>query len=191
MTTGVGSDTVPFELVDERGPQQRDISFEPAPEEVGRVELAGIGRVTMDVRASAGDLEEEYILDGKVEYTADLQCVRCLEPYPFAMVSSFAVRYRPRRPVGSIGEEEVEISEEELEVEYYSEPSVSLRELALEQVQLSLPMKPLCDEGCLGLCVHCGANLNRESCGCASEGVDVRWGGLREIREQLAKKKDI
>ena len=46
-------------------------------------------------------------------------------------------------------------------MEYYSERSVSLREIAAEQVQLSIPMKPLCEENCQGLCPTCGANLNR------------------------------
>ena len=28
------------------------------------------------------------------------------------------------------------------------------------------PIKPLCDEGCLGLCPECGTSLNEEDCKC-------------------------
>jgi len=49
----------------------------------------------------------------------------------------------------------------------------------------------LCDESCLGLCAECGANRNREKCGCETSLVDDRWGALQGIREQLAKKKDV
>ena len=122
-----------------------------------------------------------------VNFTADLTCSRCAEPYPFANPSPFTVRFRPR-PEASV-EEEVEITEEEeLDVEFYSEPVIPLRELALEQVQLSIPMKPLCDENCLGLCPTCGVNRTREKCSCNEPVVDGRWGALKDLREELAKK---
>jgi uncharacterized protein len=85
----------------------------------------------------------------------------------------------------------VEIAPEDLDVEFYTERSISLRDLAAEQVQLAIPMKPLCDENCLGLCPNCGANRNRERCQCEAAVADDRWGALAGIREQLAKKKDV
>jgi uncharacterized protein len=86
----------------------------------------------------------------------------------------------------------VEIAgEEELDVEFYSQRTVPLRDLALEQVQLSMPMKPLCDENCLGLCPKCGANRSRQRCNCEVSIVDDRWNALQGIREELAKKKDV
>ncbi|MGH7486548.1 MAG: YceD family protein, partial [bacterium] len=98
--------------------------------------------------------------------------------------------FRPR-PQASGENEEVEITDqEELDVEYYSERAVPLKDLALEQVQLSIPMKPLCDEKCLGLCPTCGANRNREACKCELAATDDRWGALQGIREELAKKRE-
>ena len=88
-------------------------------------------------------------------------------------------------------DEEVEIASEDLDVEFYTERSISLRELAAEQVQLAIPMKPLCDENCLGLCPTCGANRNRENCQCETSIIDDRLGALAGIRDQLAKKKEI
>ena len=35
-----------------------------------------------------------------------------------------------------------------------------------------MPLKPLCDETCKGLCFHCGANLKRETCKCPTEAVN-------------------
>jgi len=42
-------------------------------------------------------------------------------------------------------------------------------------------MKPLCSEGCKGLCPRCGRNLNRGKCGCGAGGVDPRWSGLKKL----------
>jgi uncharacterized protein len=42
---------------------------------------------------------------------------------------------------------------------------------------LELPLAPLCDEGCLGLCPECGANRNLEPCSCEPR-PDGRWAAL-------------
>ena len=73
-------------------------------------------------------------------------------------------------------------------MEFYTDRSISLRHLALEQIQLSISMKPLCDEKCLGLCPQCGVNRNRETCACETSVVDERWGALREIQQVLKKR---
>jgi uncharacterized protein len=50
-----------------------------------------------------------------------------------------------------------------------------------EQFQLALPMKPLCTEGCRGLCPECGANLNRTRCDCAPMWEDPRLAPLKGL----------
>jgi len=184
-------EVIRFDEIDEYGPQSYDATFSDiTTADVDRYEIAAVGPVRIEARAEKGG-EREYIVDGSVQFTADFSCARCLDPYPFANTSNFHVRFRPR-PTASVDSEDLEITEpEELDVEFYTERSVPLRDLALEQVQLSIPMKPLCDENCLGLCSHCGANRNRETCRCDEQAADERWGGLAEIRDQLAKKRQV
>ena len=142
----------------------------------------------IEARVEQGASEGEYFAEGTSKVQIDLNCSRCAEPYPFANSSSFHVRFRPR-PEGSGEEEEIEIAgAEELDVEFYSDRTIPLRDLALEQVQLSIPMKPLCDENCLGLCTKCGANRTRERCNCDDSVTDERWGALQGIRDQLSRK---
>ncbi len=183
------NDVIDFKTIDERGPQTYRATFDASAEELGRDELAGLGSVGIEVKVGPGHLEREYDADGTVTFTADLECSRCAEPYPFANPSAFHVRFRPRPEAST--DEEVEIAtEDELDVEFYSEPVIPLRELALEQVQLSIPMKPLCDENCLGLCPTCGVNRTREQCSCSEPVADERWGALKDLREELVKKKN-
>jgi uncharacterized metal-binding protein YceD (DUF177 family) len=185
------NDVIDFNSIDEYGPQTYNRTYEVAVDDLERDELANVGSVTIAGTARQGDLEAEYIADGTVSFTADLTCARCAEAYPFANTSTFHVRFRPR-PEVSAENEEVEITDkEELDVEFYSAREIPLRDLALEQIQLSLPMKPLCDESCLGLCPTCGVNRTRESCSCQTSIVDDRWGALKDIREELAKKKEV
>lgn len=180
-----------FATIDERGPQEATLSIPLAPEVLDRHEVENVGEVRLRYRAERGSAAGEYVIEGDLDYLLDLRCSRCLDPSPFANSATFTVRYRPR-PAGSpVENEEVEIGEEDLELEYYTDPAVSLPELAAEQIQLSLPMKPLCKEGCLGLCPTCGANRNRGACACSETETDERWGALRGLREQLAKKNEV
>ena len=43
---------------------------------------------------------------------------------------------------------------------------VDFDEMILENLRLNLPIRILCKEDCLGVCLICGKNLNREKCGC-------------------------
>jgi uncharacterized protein len=185
------NDIIDFDDIDEHGPQTYRGTFGVPASELERDEVASLGDVAIEANVQKGDVEDEYVADGTVNFTADLTCARCVEPYPFANASTFHVRFRPR-PEISAENEEIEIAgEEELDVEFYSERTVPLRYLALEQIQLSIPMKPLCDEKCLGLCPQCGVNRSRESCSCGESIVDERWGALKEFRDELSKKKNV
>lgn len=184
----MSTEFIEFKTIDEHGPQSYRATFDVAVDDLERDELANAGSASIDVTVKPGELTSEYIADGTVSFTADLSCSRCAEPYPIANTSTFHVRFRPR-PEASEENEEVEITDkEELDVEFYSERAIPLRDLALEQIQLSIPMKPLCDENCLGLCPTCGANRTRERCSCETAVVDERWGALKEFRESLEKK---
>ena len=182
-------DFILFDEIDKNGPQTYSRTYPFTPVDLDRIELASIGPVSIEVAARKGELATEYLADGSSRFTADLNCSRCVEPYPFASSSTFHLRFRPRHEASRDGEE-IEISPNDLEIEFYAERAISLRDLAAEQVQLSIPMKPLCDENCLGLCPQCGANRNRESCSCEASIVDERWGALRTIREEIVKKRE-
>ena len=185
------NDLIDFDTIDEHGPQTYRGTYDVSASELERVEVANFGNVTIEATVDKGDAPGEYVADGTSSFTADLNCSRCLEAYPFANTSTYHVRFRPR-PEVSEENEEIEITgEEELDVEFYTDRQIPLRDLALEQIQLSIPMKPLCDESCLGLCPTCGANRSREACTCEASVVDERWGALKGIREELTKKKNV
>ena len=124
-----------------------------------------------------------YRVTGRVTTRLQLECGRCLEPFDIAVDSPFELRYVPQ--VENTGEGEREVEEDDLTTAFYQDETIDLAELMHEQFVLALPMKPLCSSACKGLCVHCGANLNSGSCGCAPEWTDPRLAALKELRTKL------
>ncbi len=55
---------------------------------------------------------------------------------------------------------------------------LDLTEEVREAIILALPGYPVCREACRGLCLACGANLNKSACTCRQSGRDDRWAAL-------------
>ena len=70
-------------------------------------------------------------------------------------------------------------ADEDIDASYYLDDAISLSDLLQEQFYLTIPMKPLCREGCRGLCSQCGTNLNEGACTCAAAWEDPRLAPLR------------
>ena len=120
---------------------------------------------------------------GKVKTSLFISCARCLKEFILPISSDFEelflhIRYAPAG-------EEVELSREDMEVSFLREEVIDLKEVVEEQIWLQIPMKPLCHEGCKGLCPLCGADLNEGECGCDREIVDPRFALLKEIKLSL------
>ncbi|HEY2798736.1 MAG TPA: DUF177 domain-containing protein [Thermoanaerobaculia bacterium] len=126
-----------------------------------------------------------YTVDARIAYDGQLECSRCLSPYPFREDEEFTLLLSPRpSPAGS--PKEVELAPADLDTQYYdpAQPVVELLPIVEERVQMALPMKPLCRPDCRGLCPTCGKDLNLGSCACVRDAVDPRWEALRTLREK-------
>jgi uncharacterized protein len=55
---------------------------------------------------------------------------------------------------------------------------VNLRDMVMDALFVALPVLPLCQEGCRGICPTCGADRNLAPCQCAEVVIDPRWSGL-------------
>ncbi|CCO22529.1 YceD family protein [Maridesulfovibrio hydrothermalis] len=54
--------------------------------------------------------------------------------------------------------------------------------LLWEHFVMALPVKPLCNDKCKGLCDKCGADLNKGNCKCEKEVGDPRLAVLRNLK---------
>ena len=121
----------------------------------------------------------QFRLVGRTATVLELRCSRCLEPFRFSVDAPFELHYQPRAT--NAGEGEREIEEEDLSTAFYEDDTIDLGQLMREQFYLALPMKPLCQEDCRGLCTVCGTNLNRGQCDCKRESEDPRLAALKTL----------
>ena len=124
--------------------------------------------------------KDRFRLVGTVATLLELPCSRCLEPFQLPVRAEFDLRYLPAADVSA--EPEQEVGEDDLETSFYQDDQIDLNQLLREQFYLALPMKPLCQEACRGLCPQCGTNLNSGTCDCAPAWEDPRLAPLRNLK---------
>jgi len=121
----------------------------------------------------------EILIKGKLSAQVELQCSRCLKDFESVISIPVDVVYHPVEELK--GEENRELSLEELDLGFYSGEEFDLLDLVKEQLMLSLPMKPLCTDLCKGICPQCGTDLNTGKCGCSVKDIDPRLKDLKKL----------
>lgn len=136
----------------------------------------------VDVSLRITPEDDRYFIQGDVKGRVQVECGRCLAPIEVAVTAACAIDVVPL-PDEVSGEEKGALGRGELEVMFYSGPTLDLDDVVREQLLLNIPMRTLCREGCLGLCPVCGKNRNEAPCGCSEPSVvDPRLEGLRKLR---------
>ena len=146
-------------------------------EEDPGLEFAG-ARITGDVHLSKHG--HDILVRGSLSGQLELACSRCLEPFAAPAAIQFDLLLVPG-PVHATAAAE-ELSPEDLDLDYYTGEIVDLESLLREQIILMLPLKPLCDETCKGLCPRCGADLKRETCTCQTDAVNSPFARLAKLK---------
>lgn len=137
--------------------------------------------VRVQGRLAAVD-EGAYRLHGRLSTMVGLDCVRCLEPLTIDLREELDLVYLPQASnLAQADEEDRGLSADEMAVAFYQDEQIDLRHMVWEQIELALPMKPLCKENCRGLCPSCGVNRNDSHCECKTDELDPRWAGLKAL----------
>ncbi|HWP59237.1 MAG TPA: DUF177 domain-containing protein [Candidatus Acidoferrales bacterium] len=171
-------------LIDQVDESPKTMSFTESVDELNQFYGAREGRDFRFPRAVDVDLVfyrsgREILLRGSFRGIVKGECGRCLEDYTFRIDSSFDLVLLPAR---AEKEKTRELTQDEMSVSFYQGAEINLAPLIQEQVLLALPIRPLCDESCRGLCVGCGINLNEASCRCQPTGADERMAVFRSLR---------
>ncbi len=121
-----------------------------------------------------------FDLLGHLDAEVVLTCSRCVESFSCRISSDFRLLLVPVRDEGLEAAEELD--EEEAAARFdCADGLVDLGFMVSEQIYLSLPLKPVCHDGCRGLCPECGTNRNVSECSCAGERVDPRLAPLLRL----------
>ena len=126
---------------------------------------------------SANRLGENVLIEGDLEGGLSVECSRCTRRYAHALRDSFRLvlepfnehEWRDARAQQAIDPEgERAIAEngiclgDDLEAGWFRGPVIDLEDLFAEAVATAMPIQPLCNEDCPGLCPHCGMERGME-----------------------------
>lgn len=139
---------------------------------MGSVAFTNTGR-TIDVR-------------GKFKASVELDCARCLRAYtmPVEMPIEEELPLEGAPWANEQQEEDVEELPEDEKEPLFEDNIFDLQEYLRQSILVAVPIKPLCEEACKGLCPRCGANLNDGPCECPPAEEDSPFAALRSLVEE-------
>jgi uncharacterized protein len=92
-------------------------------------------------------------------------CTRCLEGFLRDFTAGLHLLYM--RGVDPLKKSErIRLKPIDIERIYYTGTQIDVGIGIREAIMLAIPIAPLCQEKCLGLCPVCGINKNKEKCNC-------------------------
>ena len=152
----------------------REVAVDLGPEWFARWHAEDPGLEFADARITGLVRLEKHAQDilvrGRLAGHLELACSRCLESFAAPAAIEFDLLLVPGPPSAHAEDEELSLTD--LDLDYYTGEIVDLETILREQIILMMPLKPLCDEACKGLCPQCGANLNQETCHCQTDVVN-------------------
>ena len=142
------------------------------------------------------DLKIESVAEGvlataSVRTIASGECGRCLDPVEYDVDESFQELYeytedpRRARKKDKHKKREPEELDDEDEVRQMAGDVIDLDGPIRDAIILNLPINPLCDQDCQGLCQDCGqkwADLPQDH---DHGATDIRWAGLESLKDKL------
>ena len=127
--------------------------------------------------------DKDLRLGGTLQTSVRYKCARCLRESTRRLATNFDLLYLPQADWGV--DQEIELKYEDMQIGFYDGVRFDVDLMVLEQIELAVPMKFICQESCKGLCVTCGADLNEGPCRCKVSDVDSRLAVLKEFRKKM------
>ena len=133
------------------GKDGADFYFEYQPEleliDIPNVKLLTPVKITGNVTLTG---DHSCYIDGEVDFSVDGECTRCLKQTTNRYVVEFS-----------------EMADSQAEDGYpVKNDTVDLTKIVDDVVLMNVPLSFLCSEGCKGICLNCGVNLNDGECKC-------------------------
>ena len=139
-----------------------------------RIEVIGVPEgapVHLDLRLES--VMEGVLVSGEVTVPLVGSCARCLEEIEDTLQLDVQELFAY---AGSTTEE----TSDEDEVRLVEGERIDLEPMVRDAVVLSLPLAPVCDEDCAGLCAECGQRWDDLPDDHSHEQLDPRWAGLAD-----------
>ena len=130
------------------------------------------GILNLDLRLES--VAEGILATGEFDVVAKGECIRCLDPIELELNRNFQELYAY----------EASPDEEEDYQLLMDGDILDLEAPIRDAIVLALPINPLCDEECEGLCPECGQKWAELPEDHAHEQLDARWSALKGLLEE-------
>lgn len=141
---------------------------------------AGAGTFQFDASADGDTVIVRATLKGHMH----VACSACVTDVRLPIDETILATFMPKGalPADAVdGDEDIEVTADELDVFEYENEQIDLEPLIREQYILGVPYAPLCKEDCKGLCAQCGTDQNTGTCTCVLQG-DPRFSPLSGLK---------
>ena len=149
----------------------------PAPDHMG-VELARVpagAELALEVQLEG--VAEGVLVTATVSGPLVGECARCLEPF------TSAVKVRFQELFALAGDaDRADGPDEEDSYRLDASGLLDLEPALRDAIVLELPLSPLCEDGCQGLCVDCGVRLADAEPGHGHEQRGTMWAALEDFQ---------
>lgn len=158
-----------------------------APSDLGIQGVIGVPEgapVELELRLES--VMEGVLVTGTARAQAEGECVRCLEPLEQSLAADFQEMFsypdaddRGRakaEPADDAGE-----SADNEDTLFIEDGLFDLEPVLRDAVVLALPMQPVCQDDCPGLCSECGVRLADDPDHHHHDAVDIRWAALQGL----------
>lgn len=133
------------------------------------IEVPAGSTIDLDLRLES--VTEGVLATGDFSATAKGECIRCLDPINLELDKNFQELYSYNNNPDVEDDDEL-LMEGDL---------IDLEGPIRDAIVLSLPINPVCDEACEGLCSTCGVKWAQLPDDHAHEVIDARWKGLEGL----------
>jgi len=150
-------------------------------------QMAGDGQAgfprPVDVQVHVRRIGRIIEAEAQMHTVVELVCSRCLAAFSRTIEARFFLTYAPRPETGSPAAD----GDGQADLLSFQGKEVDLTEGVQEQLVLALPIQPLCDPACKGLCPGCGADRNHQPCTCPPVGSSSPFAALENIELKKTK----
>ena len=123
--------------------------------------------VELDLRLES--VMEGVLVTGTVVVTVAAECGRCLDPVTDSLDVDVQELYA------------YEAADRDDEQPLLTGDFIDIEPLVRDAVVLGLPLNPVCDDDCEGLCAECGARRSEVGPDHAHDDLDPRWAALSQL----------
>ncbi|HNX27788.1 MAG TPA: DUF177 domain-containing protein [Syntrophomonadaceae bacterium] len=115
-----------------------------------------------------------YYGQGTIKTAIEFSCSRCLKLFTEPIFLELAFIIAEAGNEGGYDEEVILLENDEADITHYIEGVIFAE----------VPLNPICDPNCKGLCPFCGGDKNIEECNCDKQEIDPRWEKLKKFNSE-------